>query len=177
MRYMVDEMGFKQTLIMRVQKNINFNLNICYNIKMLEIFYPVWWTCFQQTVGIQWEQTVLRYSMIYYFTHTRLTFIADLIKKEGTYRLAWSFDLRFRYTDDMLCINDHIFTPEELGIKIPDIMKSTSYLDLLSEVGGKGKLVTNLYNKRIDFSFPFHLWHLRMEFSYHKSHYARVLFS
>ena len=62
--------------------------------------------------------------------------IVDLIQKMK-HPLARSFDLSFRYIDDMLSLNNPIFgnfIPKEPLIKvIADTTKSISYLDLLLE--------------------------------------------
>ena len=87
-------------------------------------------------------------------------FIADLIRKKE-YRLARSFNLSFRYIDDVLSLNNpnfgdliHRIYPKELEIKdTTDTVKSASYLDLHLEIDGKGKLLTKLYDKRDVFSF------------------------
>ena len=81
-------------------------------------------------------------------------------KKE--HRLARSFNLSFRYIDDVLSLNNpsfgdlmmHRIYPKELAIKeTTDIAKLASYLDLYLKIDGKGKLLTQLYDKRNDFSF------------------------
>ncbi len=75
--------------------------------------------------------------------------------------LARSFNLSFRYIDDVLSLNnprfgdylDHIY-PRELEIKdTTDSAKSASYLDILLALDDERKLMTKLYDKRDDFSF------------------------
>jgi hypothetical protein len=77
-------------------------------------------------------------------------------------KLAWSFNLTFRYIDDVLSLNNYRFGdvvdriyPIELEIKdttYTDI--SASYLDLHLEIDSEGWLRTKLYHKRDDFNFP-----------------------
>ena len=72
-----------------------------------------------------------------------------------------SFDLRFRYTDDVLCLNNpsfgdlmHRICLKGLVIRdAADIVGLASYLDLHLEIDGKGRLLTKLYDKRGEFSF------------------------
>jgi hypothetical protein len=72
-----------------------------------------------------------------------------------------AFNSTFRYFDDVLSINNDQFHsyvdsiyPSELEIK--DTTKSStsaSFLDVLLNIGADGKLTTQLYDKRDDFSF------------------------
>ena len=87
-------------------------------------------------------------------------FIADLITKKERH-LARSFNLSFRYIDDVLSLNNprfgdyvHRIYPKELEIKdTTDTVKSASYLDLHLEIDERGVLMTKLYDKRDDFTF------------------------
>jgi hypothetical protein len=88
-------------------------------------------------------------------------FIQGLLKKNEK-RLARSFNLTFRYIDDVLSLNnsrfgdfvDRIYSIE-LEIKdTTDTDRSASYLDLHLEIDSKGRLRTKLYDKRDDFNFP-----------------------
>ena len=77
-------------------------------------------------------------------------------------KLARSFNLTFRYIDDVLSLNNYRFGdvvgriyPIELEIKdttYTDI--SASYLDLHIEIDSEGWLRTKLYDKRDNFNFP-----------------------
>jgi hypothetical protein len=75
--------------------------------------------------------------------------------------LAVAFNLTFRYIDDVLSINNDQFHsyvdfiyPSELEIKdTTESSTSASYLDVLLNIDADGKLTTQLYDKRDDFSF------------------------
>ena len=74
-----------------------------------------------------------------------------------------AFDSTFRYIDDVLSINNNDFHsyvdsiyPGELEIKdITEFSMSASYLDIFLniDIDINGKLTTQLYDKRDDFSF------------------------
>ena len=73
-----------------------------------------------------------------------------------------SFNFTFRYTDDVLSLNNSRFGdfvnriyPIELEIKdTTDTDRSASYLDLYLEIDSEERLRTKLYDKRDDFNFP-----------------------
>ena len=75
--------------------------------------------------------------------------------------LAVAFNSTFRYIDDVLSINNDQFNsyvdsiyPSELEIKdTTESSTSASYLDVLLNIDADGKLTTQLYDKRDDFSF------------------------
>ena len=88
-------------------------------------------------------------------------FVQGLLKKNEK-KLARSFNLTFRYIDDVFSLNnsrfcdfvDHIY-PIELKIKdTTDTDMSVSYLYLHLEIDSDGRLRTKLYDKRDDFNFP-----------------------
>ena len=96
----------------------------------------------------------------YFYIHTK----QNLYKNSNgikTKKLAVSFNLTYRYIDDVLSINNHNFRnyvhliyPDELDIKTTtesDI--SASYLDILLNIDSNGRLTTTLYDKRDDFDF------------------------
>jgi hypothetical protein len=72
-----------------------------------------------------------------------------------------SLNHTFRYTDDVLSINNHDFHnyvhliyPDELEIKdTTESDKSASYLDILLNVDSNGRLKATIYDKRDDFDF------------------------
>jgi hypothetical protein len=75
--------------------------------------------------------------------------------------LAVAFNSTFRYIDDVLSINNSQFhsyvdsiNPNELEIKdTTECSTSASYLDVLLKLDTNGKITTQLYDKRNDFSF------------------------
>ena len=72
-----------------------------------------------------------------------------------------TFNSTFRYIDDVLSIINNAFHsyvdsiyPSELEIKdTTESSMSASYLDILLNIDINGKLTTQLYDKRDDFSF------------------------
>ena len=84
--------------------------------------------------------------------------------RSGHRRLARSFNLCYRYIDDMIVFNSKKFfdylkdiNPSQLTVE-----KLTSYIDLtfMIMIDSEGKLSTRLYDKRDDFdchivNFPF----------------------
>ena len=88
-------------------------------------------------------------------------FIQGLLKKNEK-KLARSFNLKFRYINDVLSLNisrfgdfvDCIY-PIELEIRdTTDTDRSASYLDPHLQIDSGGRLRTKLYDKRDDFNFP-----------------------
>ena len=88
-------------------------------------------------------------------------FIQGLLKKNEK-KLARSFNLTFRYIDDVHSLNNSRFIdfvdriyPIKLEIKdTTDTDRHASYLDLHLEIDSEGWLRTKLYDKRDDFNFP-----------------------
>ena len=88
-------------------------------------------------------------------------FIQKLLSQKQK-QLASSFNLTFRYIDDVLSINNnnfhnyvHMIYPSELEIKdTTESRTCASYLDILLNIDKNGKLTTKLYDKRDDFKFP-----------------------
>ena len=87
-------------------------------------------------------------------------FIQTLIKS-GKRHLANSFNFTYRYIDDVLSLNNPLFSdhiddiyPSELEIKdTTDAHDHASYLDLLLSYGQTNRLQVKLYDKRDDFNF------------------------
>jgi hypothetical protein len=75
--------------------------------------------------------------------------------------LAVSFNHTFRFIDNVLSISNQNFHnyvnltyPDDLKIKgTTESDKSASYLDILLNIDGNGRLTTSLYDKRDDFEF------------------------
>ena len=88
-------------------------------------------------------------------------FIQGLLKKNEK-KLARSFNLTFRYIDDVHSLNNSRFIdfvdriyPIKLEIKdTTDTDRHASYLDLHLEIDSEGWLRTKLYDKRDDFNVP-----------------------
>ena len=87
-------------------------------------------------------------------------FIQNLIKQKKV-SVASTFNLTFRYIDDVISINNSRFSnylsmihPPELEIKeTTETASSASYLDIYLEFDSNGHLSTRLYDKRDDFNF------------------------
>ena len=84
-------------------------------------------------------------------------FIQSLLSV-GKKRLASQFNFTYRYTDDILSINNpdyanHMYPPE-LEIKYTtESNTSASYFILLLSIGRDGQLCNSLYDKRDDLNF------------------------
>ena len=84
------------------------------------------------------------------------------LRKKNEKKLARSYNLTFRYIDDVLSLNNYRFGdfvdriyPIELEIKdTTDIDRCASYLDLHLEIDCERRLRSKLYVKRCDFNFP-----------------------
>jgi hypothetical protein len=95
------------------------------------------------------------------FLYSYETEIVQKLLRDNNKKLAMSFNHTFRYIDDVLSINNHIFHnyvhliyPAELEIKDTiESDKSASYLDILLNIDFNGRLTTSLYDKRDDFDF------------------------
>ena len=84
-------------------------------------------------------------------------FVQKLLRDKDK-KLAVSFNLTYRYIDDVLLINNHnhvhLIYPDELEIKDTTESDScASYLDILLNIDSDGRLTTTLYDKRDDFNF------------------------
>jgi hypothetical protein len=95
-----------------------------------------------------------------YILHMQVLLECCLKKNEK--KLARSFNFTYRYTDDVLSLNNSMFGdfvdriyPIEPEIKdTTDTDGSASYLDIHLEIDSEGRLRTKLYDKRDDFKFP-----------------------
>jgi hypothetical protein len=92
-------------------------------------------------------------------------FIQGLLKINEK-KLARSFNFTFRYTDDVLSLNNSRFGefvyriyPIEIEIKdTTDTDRFASYLDLHLEIDSEGRLRTILYDKRDNFNSYTYIW-------------------
>ena len=106
-------------------------------------------------------------------------FVQKLLRDKNK-KLAVSFNLTYRYMDDVLSINNHNFHnyvhliyPEELDIKdTTESDRCASYLDILLTIDSNGRLTPTLYGVSVmtltlqSSTFPFYLviyhYHLLM---------------
>ena len=116
---------------------------------------------FQQTVGIPMGTNCAPLLADLFLYSYEVDFMQGLLKKNEK-KLARSFNIKFRYIDDGLSLNnsgfgdfvDRIY-PIELEIKdTTHTDTSASYLDLHLEIDSEGRLTTKLYDKKDDFNFP-----------------------
>ena len=88
-------------------------------------------------------------------------FMLQKLLRDKNKKLAVSFNLTYRYIDDVLSINNHNFHnyvhliyPDDLEIKdTTESDRCASYLDILLNIDSNGRLTTTLYDKRDDFGF------------------------
>ena len=100
------------------------------------------------------------YLQTYFYIHTKQNLFRNCYGIK-TKKLAVSFNLTYRYIDDVLSINNHNFHnyvhliyPDELEIKdTTESDRCASYLDILLNMDSDGRLTTTLYDKRDDFDF------------------------
>ena len=115
---------------------------------------------FQQSVGIPMGTNCAPLLADLFLYSYEAEFIQKLLREKKK-SLAVTFNSTFRYIDDVLSINNDSFHsyvdliyPCELEIKdTTESSTSASYLDILLKVDINGKLTTQLYDKRDDFSF------------------------
>ena len=95
------------------------------------------------------------------FLHSYEAEFIERLLKINNKKLAVSFNLSFRYIDDVLSLNNskfgdyvNVIYPKELELKdTTDKPTQASYLDLHLEIDNRGRLSTKLFDKRDDFSF------------------------
>ena len=115
---------------------------------------------FQQSVGIPMGTNCAPLLADLFLYSYEAEFVQKLLRDKNK-KLAVSFNLTYRYIDDVLSINNHNFHnyvhliyPEELDIKdTTESDRSASYLDILLNIDSNGRLTTTLYDKRDDFNF------------------------
>ena len=122
---------------------------------------------FQHTVGIL-MCTICATLLIDLFLYSYETdFIQEFLKKNEK-KLARSFNVMFRYRDNVLSLKiskfgdfvDRIY-PTELKLKnITDRTMSVSYLELHLEIDSDDRLIAKHYDKRDDINFPILNFHL-----------------
>ena len=115
---------------------------------------------FQQVIGIPMGTNCAPLLADLFLYSYEAEFIQTLIKS-GNRRLAKSFNFTYRYIDDVLSLNNPLFSihiddiyPAELEIKdTTDAHDHASYLDLLLSFDQTNRLQVKLYDKRDDFNF------------------------
>ena len=115
---------------------------------------------FQQRVGIPMGTNCAPLLADLFLYSYETEFLQQLVKNKKI-KEARSFNLTFRYIDDVLSINNKTFAtwipsiyPSELEIKeTTESACSTSFLDLHLEFDSGGHLSTKIYDKRDDFNF------------------------
>ena len=136
-----------------------------YIIRILEflvdnIFVVFAGKVFQQIIGIPMGTNCVTLLADIFLISYETEFIQSLLST-GRKRLASRFNITYRYTDDVLSINNPDFEnylgqmyPPELEMKdTTESNTSASYLDLLLSIGKDGQLHISLYDKRDDFNF------------------------
>ena len=116
---------------------------------------------YQQTVGIPMSTNCAPLLADLFLYSYEADFIQGLLKKNEK-KLVRSFNFTFRYTDDVLSLNNTRFGdfvdrvyPIELEIRdTTDTDRSASYLDLHLDIDNEELLRTTLYDKRDTFNFP-----------------------
>ena len=115
---------------------------------------------FQQVIGIPMGTNCAPLLADLFLYSYEAEFIQTLIKS-GKRHLAKSFNFTYRYIDDVLSLNNSLFSdyisdiyPAELEIKdTTDAQNHASYLDLLLTYEHDHRLQVKLYDKRDDFNF------------------------
>ena len=87
--------------------------------------------------------------------------VSQKLVKDKKIHEARAFNFTYRYTDDVLSINNSRFAeflsliyPPELEVKeTTDTASSASFLDLYLEFDDSGQISTKIYDKRDDFNF------------------------
>ena len=145
---------------MAVGKNVYTADQICNMIDFLadNIFVKFAGAYFVKLLESLWEQIVLHCLLTCFLTHMKV--IGSLFKS-GHRKLARSFSLRYRYTDDWLVFNNKKFMdyvkdiyPSELNVdKANRLDDQANHLDLTFMIGNNRRLYRELYDKRDDFNF------------------------
>jgi hypothetical protein len=124
------------------------------------IFISFGGTLFQQVVGIPMGTNCAPLLADLFLYSYESEFLQKLVKIKKIHE-ARAFNFTYRYTDDVLSINNSRFAeflpliyPPELEVKeTTDTASSASFLDLYLEFDDNGQLSTKIYDKRDDFNF------------------------
>ena len=131
------------------------------NFLIDNIFVVFGHVVFQQTVGVPMG-TNCAPLLADLFLYSYEAEFMQKIRKSKDKNLVRSFNFTFRYIDDVLSVNNCMFAdyldeiyPPELEIKdTTESATTASYLDIRLIRETSGRLNTELYDKRDDFSFP-----------------------
>ena len=136
--------------------------NICQMIKFLidTIFVQFGGCLFRQVIGIPMGTNCVPL-LADLFPYSYENELLDNMMRSGHRRLARSFNLCYRYTDDLTVFNNKTFLeylqeiyPFQLTVDKPDKSDHLAdYLDLTFIIDSGGKLSTRLYDNRDDFDF------------------------
>ena len=161
-RYKYIVLGHQNTYFVKDHSDCTTKLTETDIVNMLEflldnIFVMFGGQIFQQTIGIPMGTDCVPLLADLFLYSYEAEFIQGLLKS-GKKKLAQSFNLTYRYIDDVLSLNNSKFSdylyfiyPSELEITDTTVStKSTSYLDCRLEIDNSGKLSTKLYEKRDD---------------------------
>ena len=115
---------------------------------------------FPQVIGIPMRKNCAPLLADLFLYSYENEFLDNMIKS-GHKRLAKSFNLCYRYTDDLIVFNNKTFLdylkeiyPSQLAVKKANKSDHIAdYLDLTFIIDSEGKLSTRLYDKRDDFDF------------------------
>ena len=110
---------------------------------------------FQQTIGIPMGTNCAPLLADLFLYSYESDFLDGLLKQKQK-QLAQSFNFSLRYIDYVLSLIILVLGtyPSQLEIKdTTDTVKSASYLDLHLKIDTRGRLNTELYDKRDDFYF------------------------
>ena len=99
--------------------------------------------------------------MLHYFLYSYENEFLDNMIRSGHMRLARSFNLCYRYIDDLIVLNNKKFLDylKEIYPSLMTVVKTNKsdhladYLDLTFIIDSGGKLLARLYDKRDEFSF------------------------
>jgi hypothetical protein len=124
------------------------------------IFVSFGGALFQQVVGIPMATNFTPLLADLFLYSYESEFLQNLVKDRKIHE-ARAFNFTYRYTDDVLSINNPRFAeflpliyPPELEIKeTTDTASSASFLDLYLEFDDSGQLSSKIYDKRDDFNF------------------------
>ena len=107
-----------------------------------------------------WEQILLHCLLTSFVYSCESEFIDSLVRSDHR-RLARSFNLCYRYMDDLIVYNNKkfmdyvkdIYTSELNVEKANRLDDQANYLDMTFIIGDNNRLYTKLYDKRDDFNF------------------------